>query len=294
MVSVIIVNYNTKDLVCDCVRSVIAKTKDVNYEIVVVDNASLDGSAVKLRQEFPEIKLIENTTNGGFAQANNLAIRESDADYLFVLNPDTTLINNAMKIFVEFMERPENRDVACCGGALYNERMEPQESYGIFPTLEKIVFKVFRLKKIFRKYYRERLKNVSENCGAVQKTVDYIVGADMFIRRSVFNTVGLFDEDFFLYFEETELCWRMFQNGYRSVILPDAKIIHLAGKSFSDAAETKRIRAREISRFLFFRKCYGERVARMVKILYLFQYAQRFLLGFNKKHKELFKIIWKA
>jgi GT2 family glycosyltransferase len=294
LVSIIIVNYNTKDLTKNCVRSIFEKTGGVDFNICVVDNGSTDGSAGELRREFPGIEVIESKDNKGFAGANNIAIRESGANYLFVLNPDTILVNNAVKIFLDFMEQEENRDVACCGGSLYDERMAPQIAFGNFPSLAEVLFKVFRLKKIFRKYYRENLRASSENVGTSPLKVDYVVGADMFIRKDVLNRTGLFDEDFFLYFEDTELSYRMFRNGYRSMIVPDAKIIHLAGKSSSDASKLERIRIRERSRFLFFRKCYGERVSLLIKTLYVIHYGQRYLFGFDKKNKEILKTIWGA
>ncbi len=294
MVSIIIVNYKTKDLTKDCIRSILAKTEGVEFDIYVVDNASGDGSAEELKREFPEIKVIESATNGGFARANNMAMRESRADYFFILNPDTILVNNAVKIFCDFMDQEENRNIACCGGNLYDEQMSPQIAFGNFPSLAEVAFKVFRLKKVFRKYYREKLRASSEHMGDSVRTVDYVVGADMFIRKSVLDRIGLFDEDFFLYFEDTELSYRMARNGYASTILPDAKIIHLAGKASSDASKAKQIRMREQSRFLFFRKCYGGTIALLVKTLYLIQYGQRFLFGFNKKNREMLKIIWRA
>jgi GT2 family glycosyltransferase len=294
LVSIIIVNYKTKDFTKDCVRSILAKTEGVEFEISVVDNASGDGSAEELEEEFPGIRVIKNRTNGGFAWANNMAMRESRTDYFFILNPDTILVNNAVKIFCEFMEQEGNRNIACCGGSLYDEQMSPQIAFGNFPSLAEVAFKVFRLKKIFRKYYTEKLRASSEHVGESVRTVDYVVGADMFIRKSVLDKIGLFDEDFFLYFEDTELSYRMARNGYTSVILPDAKIIHLAGKASSHASRANRIRMREQSRFLFYRKCYGDAIALLVKTLYLLQYGQRFLFGFNKKNREMLKIIWRA
>ena len=294
MVSVIIVNYNTKELTKDCVTLVMEKTEGVEFDICVVDNASADDSAGELRRAFPGIKVIESRTNGGFARANNLAIRETRADYVFLLNSDTVLVNNAVRVLLEFMERQENRDVACCGGSLCDERMMPRPSYGNFPSLTGLAFKVFSLSKVFRRYYREKLRPSSKVHGSSALEVDYIMGADMFIRRSVLDEVGLFDEEFFLYFEDTELSYRMFRSGYRSMIVPQARIIHLSGMSGTDATEVESARVRERSKFLFFRKCYGKKAAFLAKLLHLVQYGRRFLLGFDRKSREMIGIIWKA
>jgi GT2 family glycosyltransferase len=294
VVSVIIVNYNTVDLTKNCVRSLLDKTDNVKFDISVVDNASADGSVAELRREFPGINVIESGTNVGFARANNIAIRQSTADYVFVLNSDTLLVNNALKVLAEFMEREENRDVACCGGCLYDKDMLPVAAYGNFPTLAEIAFKVSKLKTVFPGYYRQRLRASGEYTSAYPGRVDYVVGADMFIRKSVLDEVGMFDEDFFLYFEETELSFRMAKNGYRSMIVPEAKVIHLAGRSSTNASKMKTATLRERSRFLFFRKSYGKGVARLAKALYMIHYGRRLLLGFRRRDREMLAIIWKA
>lgn len=294
MVSVIIVSYNTKDLTKACLKSVMEKTQDVDFDICVVDNASTDGSPEELKEAFPGIRILENRINGGFARANNQAIRESRADYVFILNSDTILVNNAIKILFTFMEQEENRNVACCGGCLYDENMVPQTSYGNFPSLTELVFRVLKLKKLFPRYYRERLKSSTEYHGTSILQVDYVTGADMFIRRSVLDQIGLFDEDFFLYFEDSELSCRMARSGYRSMVVPQAKIIHLAGKSATDFPKMESARVRERSRFLFFRKCYGAKAAFLAKTLCTIHYARRLLPGFGKKNWEMLKITWKA
>ena len=135
----------------------------MDFDVYVVDNGSTDGTVEEITEEFPGVKLIANTENAGFAKANNMAIKETEADYVFLLNPDTVLVNNAVKIFLDFMEQPGNKNVGCCGGSLYDSEMEPQIAYGNFPSLEETVFNVFRLKKIFPGYYRERLRASTEN-----------------------------------------------------------------------------------------------------------------------------------
>ena len=122
-ISIIIVNYNTKKLIKNCLKSVFEKTQGINFEVYVVDNNSRDGSCEMIEQDFPQVKLIKNTKNKGFGAANNIAIRESNAKYVFLLNSDTILLNNAIKIFFDFMEKPENQKISCCGGNLYNKNM---------------------------------------------------------------------------------------------------------------------------------------------------------------------------
>ena len=260
----------------------------------VVDNGSTDGTVEDLTDEFPGVKVIANTENAGFAKANNMAIRESEADFVFLLNPDTILVNNALKIFLDFMEEKTNEHVGCCGGSLYDKEMAPQIAYGNFPSLEETIFNVFRLKKLFPRYYREKLRTSTENRRDEMRRVGYIVGADMFIRKSALEKTGLLDESFFLYFEDTELCFRMKRHGFDSYIVPEAKIIHLVAQSSSKSTKIEKIAIREKSRFLFFRKCYGDGVARMVKALLVFKQATRLLSGSRKKNLEILKVMYRS
>ena len=121
-VSIILVSYKTKDLTRNCIKSIVEKTKNISYDIFVVDNNSQDGTCEMLKEEFPFVKLIENSQNIGFGAANNLAIKESDAEYVFLLNTDTLLVNNAVKILHDFLEN--NRQVGVCGANLYDENIE--------------------------------------------------------------------------------------------------------------------------------------------------------------------------
>ena len=195
-VSIILVSYNTKDLTRDCLKSVYEKTQGVEFEIFVVDNNSHDGSAEMIEREFPEVRLIRNSENKGFGAANNIAIRQSNAKYIFCLNTDTILLNNAVKIFFDFMEQPENQNVGVCGGALYDSDNCPTNYGGQFPSILHILQK-FGLRNIFKKKTINYEKDIIN--------VDYITGADIFFRKSVLDLVGLFDENFFIYYEETDL-----------------------------------------------------------------------------------------
>jgi GT2 family glycosyltransferase len=270
------------------------RTHNVDFDVYVVDNGSIDGTVDDLAEEFPGVKVIANTENAGFAKANNMAISDSEADYVFLLNPDTVLVNNAVKIFLDFMEEKGNERVGCCGGSLYDKEMTPQIAYGNFPSLEQTIFNVLRLKKIFPRYYRESLRSSSENKSDETRRVDYIVGADMFIRMSTLEKTGLLDEGFFLYFEDTELCFRMVRHGFNSVIIPEAKIIHLVAQSSSKSTKIEKIAIREKSRFLFFRKCYGDRVARLVKALLILKQLTRLLSKASKKNIDTLKILYRS
>lgn len=229
-ISVIIVSYNTSELTRNCLKSVYDKTKDVDFEVIVIDNNSDDDSVKMIETEFPEVKIIANKQNLGFGKANNQGIELSEAKYVFLLNSDTLLLNNAIKILYDFMEKEENYNVACCGGALYNNDLSNQISYGRFPTIKSLLY-YYSLAKIYPETYKDKyfMAGILKDDNPI--VVDYVTGADMLIRKSVLDKTGYFDKDFFLYFEETELCSRFIKSGYKNMIYPNAKIIHLCGQS---------------------------------------------------------------
>jgi GT2 family glycosyltransferase len=270
-VSVIIVNYNTKKLLSNCLESIFLQTNEIEYEVIVVDNASVDGSNEMLRQNFPNVRLIESETNLGFGKANNLGIRNALGKYIFLLNSDTIIIGSSIKIFFDFMENHIDNRVACCGGDLIDSSNNKQVSYGNFPSLLQ-VFSELGLRIFYRSFYRKYLSVGVKSYDDKKRNVDYISGADMFIRKSVLDEVGLFDEDFFLYYEESELSYRFYKYGFKSVFIPEVKIIHLEGGSISGNIEYLDWKNTLIlqSRDIFFQKCYGRIIAIIVKYLYNF------------------------
>jgi len=213
-VSIILVSYNTKDLTRDCIKSIYEKTQNVAYDVFVVDNASSDGSAQMIKEEFPDVKLIESPENLGFGRANNLAIKQSEAKYCFLLNTDTVLVNNAVKILFDFMENPDNSDVGGCGGQLYNVDMSLQDSIGEFDTLDKLRKKalglnfnklLYRYKHIFKTQvlkHKETLKEDKSYALSDDYNPDFIIGADLMLRKSSLSKVGAFNERFFMFGEK--------------------------------------------------------------------------------------------
>ena len=182
-VSIIFVNYKTKDLTINAINSVIEKTEGVDYEIFVVDNASNDGSIEAIEQEFPNINIIKNPINSGFGSANNLAIKQAKGKYIFCLNTDTLLVNNAIKIMFDFMERKENSKIGACGGYLVDKDLKPIHCGGRLPNVKEIIWKL-GFRQIFKKYYSENicisLNSDDEN---LDSKLGYITGADIFFRK---------------------------------------------------------------------------------------------------------------
>lgn len=222
-VSVIIVNYNTKELTQQCINSVYENTKNVSYEIILVDNGSSDGSR-KIFEKDKRIKYIYNECNIGFAKANNLAYKYAMGEYLFLLNSDTRLLGDVISRFYEIMEKlPDS--IGCMGCQLLNSECKPIHSYGSFQIRPKS---------------NRNLKCVSIG-DELLFLVDYITGADLFIRRNITDRLGLFDEEFFMYYEDTELQFRYRRCGYQSCLLKDPLIMHLVRGSSNGMLQIKKM-----------------------------------------------------
>ncbi|MFN4150143.1 MAG: glycosyltransferase family 2 protein, partial [Candidatus Sericytochromatia bacterium] len=196
-VSVIIVTFNSEKYILTCIKSILEQTNKLKYEIIVVDNNSEDNTVQILKNNYPNVIVIENKVNYGFAKANNIGIKKSKSKYLFLLNPDTILINNVISILYSFMEKEKNIDVSCCGATIFNDDNTLQESFGKFPSLKQVLFE-FGLKSIFPNFYNEHFSTGFKNYKFQLREVEHIIGAGMFIRKDLFNKIGYFDEDFFL------------------------------------------------------------------------------------------------
>ena len=235
-VSIIIVNYNTGRLLLNCIRSIKEKTHGLSYEIVVVDNASSDRSGELAHSANHDVTVVNCAENLGYGRGNNRGMEEATGKYLFLLNPDTILLNNAVKIMFDYMEIPENRRIAVCGAALYNEKHAPAVSFGKFPSLCSMIW-----------YSLPVPLKCRGNAGLVIHDaakpfiIDYVTGADFFVRRNVLERTGCFDDNYFTYYEESDLSKRISGLGYQSVIVPSAAIMHLEGKSFKNSRKRKNL-----------------------------------------------------
>ena len=247
-VSIIIVNYNTRDLLAQCLNSIYEKTNGVDFEIIVVDNSSVDGSEKMIKDNFRHVTFIQSGDNIGFGRANNLGIKQAKGKYVFLLNSDTILINNAVKILKNYLDK--NIKTAICGGNLYDVNIKPTVSFcQLMPSIYTDIDNFFG--GVFSKFlYGE---NMFFNHSIEAINIDgYVSGADMMIRKSVLNEVGFFDPDFFMYYEETELTWRIKEAGYKIASVPDARIIHLEGAS--ETIKENTLRRMIKSKYLYFEK----------------------------------------
>ncbi|MDR1544541.1 MAG: glycosyltransferase family 2 protein [Prevotellaceae bacterium] len=250
-VSIVIVNYNTKKLLENCLKSVFEKTQDIDFEVIVVDNNSQDGSCEMVKNEFKNVILIENSQNLGFGAANNLGAKIAKGKYLFFLNPDTVLINNAVKILFDFAEKTENCGI--CGGNLFDENLQPVLSYGWLPSILDEITGLFSI------------KHEQFNFSDKPKKVTCITGADLMLKREIFEKIGGFDLDFFMYHEELELTFRVQKLGYFIYNQPLAQIVHLEGKSTTCEQKAKfKLNGRK----LYYQKTHGKFYKKIADCIY--------------------------
>jgi GT2 family glycosyltransferase len=227
--SVIVVSYNTKDLLRDCLDSIYAPPVHTEFEVIVVDNASTDGTAEMLSVDYPRIVVIRNAENKRWAGANNQGAAAARGGYLFFLNSDTVLQPGALDAFVGFMDaRPE---AALAGCRLHNPDGTLQRSCRGFPGVLNLASESFFLylafprSPVFGKYH---MTNFNHD---VVREVDMVTGAALMVRRDVFADLGPFDEGFHFYAEETDYCRRAMERGYRTFFFPGAVIVHRGGGS---------------------------------------------------------------
>lgn len=236
-VSIIIVNYNTLHVLKPCLDSITEQTIGIDYEIIVVDNGSTDGSKDALTED-KRIVFIPTGENLGFGRANNKGLEQAKGKYVFFLNSDTLLKNNAIKMLYDFAEHYQGR-LGALGCILEDRQGNRIHSYGKFPKMSDD-FRKFLWVPILKglHLYRQPVINYPEQW----MKVDYITGADLFVSRQVLDECGSFHPAFFMYYEESEMEHRFKMHGYDNVILNGPRIVHLEGEGGKDGSSSKFIR----------------------------------------------------
>lgn len=287
-VSFIIVNYRTPELVLQCIRSIRQFCLAVPYEVIVVDNHSQDQSVTQLSQ-CSDIRLLENEVNAGFAGANNRGAAVARGKYLYLLNSDTYLIHDAVSVLFGYMESEMHADVAICGTDLIDPGGRKQASYGNFPTLAELLFQ-FGLDRFYRHYYTERLSQGVPCFFDTPRTVDFVSGASMFIRTEVYHRLNGMDENYFLYFEETDFALRAQRLGWKTVLLPTARVVHLEGGSQLGTETSNFLKLEHFTKgkWLFFKKHKSWPVIFCVRTLLI---LRLFLAGLRRWDRRYFKLM---
>ena len=251
-VSIIIVNYNTRKMTQECIDSIFQYTKDIIFEVIVVDNASTDDSKDHFEKD-NRIKYIYNTENVGFGRANNIGYQYAAGKYLFLLNSDTLLINNAIGLFFKIAEQETDKSVGCWGTMLFDSNKCVTTSYGRYLSAWRDFFYLtcgVLLKKLSGKsiFYREY--NYKTDSGIV----DFITGADIFMKKEVADKYGLFDKTYFMYCEEVDMQKRYSQFGIFSKIVTEPHIIHFNGGSQQKKVNYKMNLIKLSSKIHYFKK----------------------------------------
>ena len=267
-VSVIVVSWNVWSWLAPCLRSIRQALGRLEGEIIVVDNASTDGTPERVREAFPEVRLLINPANRGFPAANNQGMAVARGRYFFLLNPDTVVLDQAIEELVTFADA--HPDVGVVGPQLLNPDGSVQSSRRRFPTFWTALFEStwwqpWAPRSILAHYY------VLDRPDHEIQEVDWVTGAAMLVRREVVERVGPMDEGFFMYAEELDWCRRIRQAGWRVFYYPPAKVIHYGGRS-SDQVPALQHLAFQRSKIRYFRKHHGTWAAAALRAFLIAQY----------------------
>lgn len=248
--SIIIVNWNTRAMLLDCIGSVYRNAPGGLFELIVVDNGSTDGSVEAVSRAYPGVILIANTVNEGFARANNRALGRMLGRYAVLLNSDTIIREGALERLRSFMDA--HPDAGMCGPQLLNADNTRQKSHGRFPSVPGEFMSRSLMRVAAPRTYR-RLVEEQRGNGSEPFRVDFIIGACMVARKEAIAQAGMLDEAYFFFYEEIDWCWRMKNSGWRVYHVPDAEIYHLGGGSTREVSLRARAESWR-SRYLYFQK----------------------------------------
>ena len=297
--SIIIVSFNTKDLLEICLSSVFKFLKGINFEVIVVDNASADGSA-QVAKSFSKVQVIENRKNLGFGVANNQGAKISKGEWLFFFNSDAYLVDNSLPKLIATLDKDSK--IGAAGPLILNEDRTIQQSVGFFPNLPQIFYWMSFIDdlpggEMLRPYHvdhdRFYLAEASSAYAKDQK-VDWITGAAMLVRREVFEKVGGFDKKIFLYGEDVDLCYKIKRTGFEIIFTPVAKIVHL-GRGSSERINILAIVGEYKGLLYFYKKHRGALAQFFLQLLLKWGALLRILIfGIVLQRRELLKAYWKA
>jgi N-acetylglucosaminyl-diphospho-decaprenol L-rhamnosyltransferase len=258
--SIILVNYNGAELLANCLSS-LAQFSAANYETIVIDNASTDRSIELIKDRFPAIEIICNSSNLGFGKANNLAVEEAKNEYLLFLNTDTILTENTPQILLKYLQ--QYPDIGAIGSRIVFEDGSYQLSAGKLPNIvveaiDKIRYALDRRwHHLVANFYNQRYSQIQE--------VGWLTGACLMMRRDVFDRIGGFDEHFFMYFEDKDICKRVSDIGFKVVYYPHTSLIHLLGGSSQSVKKSVNTYYRD-SQLYYYQKHLGRLQTEILKL----------------------------
>jgi hypothetical protein len=269
VVSIIIVSYNVRDVLRDCLRSLDDNPPSHPYEIIVVDSASSDGTAEMVSSEFPDVRLLAQAENVGFSRGNNIGIEASQGEFLFLLNPDTLMLAGCTDRLIDVLQ--SDAQAGLCGPQTLNADRSIQSSRRRFPTFwsslfESTVLQPIAPRRVLRHFYASDLPDdeVSQ--------VDWVQGSALLARRAVYEAIGGLDEGFFMYSEELDWCRRAAVSGWKCLYVGTAQLVHLGGQSSQQAPASTHINFQR-SKLRYMKKYHGPLQAQMLRLCLLANYA---------------------
>jgi hypothetical protein len=271
-ISIIILSWNTKEYLHKCLTSLGHRLDSNDYEIIVIDNASTDGSAEMVHKHFPSVKLIINSTNTGYAAGNNLGIRMAQANHILLMNSDIEVIENAPEVMADFLDR--NGSYGAVATRMIHADGSVQRSCTRFPTLLTLFLFDIDRNKLLRHTPPVRDYLMKEYDHVTSMDVEQPPAAFFMITRRTATAVGLLDEQFFLFFNDVDYCKRIAESGYRIRYLADAMVIHHGGKSV--AKETSYRTQWYIARYRYYKKWHGAvggSLAKLVTTIVVLEYG---------------------
>jgi GT2 family glycosyltransferase len=278
-VTIVIVSYNVANFLNDCLYSIKKETR-CSYEVIVVDNYSEDNTVEIVQNQHPDIKLIKNQRNEGFAKANNRGFKIAKGRYILMLNPDTVILDKAIDKLVRFMDT--HPKAGACGPKNFYPDLSLQHNCHHFPSLVMTFFECLQLRRFFPKkrlFGREQMTYWTYD---EVRDVDWITGCSLMIRKTALDGVGFLDENYFIYSEECDFCYRLKQKKWKILFFPGASIIHYYGQS-SSAQNPHKAKAKTAtryyfeSRYYFFKKNFGRGREFLLRLIDIIYYSLSFL-----------------
>lgn len=266
--SIVIVSYNTRELLSQCLGSIYQSDFQDGLEVFVVDNGSSDGSAQLVRDKYPQVSLMANQRNVGFAAANNQALKQVSGEFILLLNPDTVLARDACESMVKFLQA--HSEVAAVGAKLIGPEGDVQRSWGSFPNLAGHIFDYLLFGNLW-----SRLSPMPSKKESFE--IDWVSGAALMVKQEVIEKVGVLDECFFMYAEEKDWCWRMKKAGWKIYYLPRAQVVHYGEASTSQVVSKMHVEFYR-SQLKFLSKHYGKIYRCLLRSVMAVGALERFLV----------------
>ncbi len=258
LISIIIVNWNTKDLITKCLETIEANAASINKEIIVVDNASTDNSTDRIKERFPYVKLVENSENSGYAEGNNIGLKLASGDYILLLNPDTEIQPGAIEELIACINR--NPDTAAAAAKLIYPDGSSQRSCRGFPHPWSLVFDYLQISRLFPSSKRLSAYRMLWFDYESEIEVDQPMASCMMVVKKAFDDIGGFDPLFPIFFNDVDWCYRCKLKGWKIFYTPNAKVIHHVGGSTRQVKEAM-IRESHISLKKYYEKHYKKSIS---------------------------------